>query len=703
MLPPAERALSFAEVETGYSREDLRRETARCLECGCSALFTCDLRRYATEYGADLTTFMGEAVEHPVDRRHPLLVLDPNKCVLCGRCVRICSELVGVAAYGFVKRGFDTVVKPALGDSLLDTECVSCGLCIGTCPTGAIAEKLPLAKSGPWKTNRVESVCPYCSAGCRLGYEVSGTTLVQVSRAGDGTGGNHCKKGRFGYGHVQSAERLRWPLLRVGRELQETSLDEALRYSSMRLKELARRYSGDQVAVFVSPRLTNEEIYLAQKLARVALRTHNVTSLAHLVNRELQAPEVVSTASCAEIRDAQALLVVNTALDEESFAVDIACKQAIRKGARLVYVGPEDNLTSRFAELHLRCLPGGQAFAILGLLKDYAALQPGALDDRPELARAVADLSDEHLEKLSGVARAASREAAALLARTILKVMLFNKDYRGSRRTHDERLFAEAAAAMSCSLLALREKANSQGLLDMGADPRWLPGYVDPGGGEALEKMEKELGVVLGDLSPPGLDVAQLLRDKKIRVAVVLGEDPVGAPGFPQELSDGLLAADFLLVGDLLPHPHRRPRHRGPAAVEHGGDERHHDQRRAPRSATAARGPPRGRDGDLGDPHPAREPARLPVQDEVRVRRGRDRGNPTGGADLGGARPWLRQCGLGRRWLQAAQGSVHRAGGSARPRPHPRARHPGGPLLGLVRQDLREGPPGAARRMRAEI
>jgi len=108
----------------------------------------------------------------------------------------------------------------------------------------------------------------------------------------------------------------------------------------MRLKELSRRYSGDQVAVFVSPRLTNEEIYLAQKLARLALRTHNVTSLAHLVNTELQAADVVSTASYADIGDAQALLVVNTALDEESFAVDIACKQAIRKGARLVYGRP---------------------------------------------------------------------------------------------------------------------------------------------------------------------------------------------------------------------------------------------------------------------------------------------------------------------------------------------------------------------------
>ncbi|HQR29174.1 MAG TPA: FAD-dependent oxidoreductase [Anaeromyxobacteraceae bacterium] len=561
MLAPAERTLSFAEVETGYSREDLHREAARCLECGCTALFTCDLRRYATEYGADLQTFRGEAVEHPVDRRHPLLVLDPNKCVLCGRCVRICRELVGVAAYGFANRGFETVVKPAFGDSLLDTECVSCGLCIGTCPTGAISEKLFLAKPGPWKTGRVESVCPYCSAGCRVGYEVAGTTLVQVSRAAEraggsagdaGTGGNHCRKGRFGYGHVQSAERLRWPLLRVGRELQETSLDEALRYASMRLKELTRRCSGDQMAVFVSPRLTNEEIYLAQKLARLALRTHNVTSLAHLVNPGLQAPDVVSTASYADIADAQALLVVNAALDEESFAVDIACKQAIRKGARLVYVGPENNRTSRFARLHLRCLPGGQAPAVLGLLKDYAALRPGALDALPELARAVDGLSDEQLEGLSGVARAASREAAAILAKSILKVMLFNKDYRGARRAGDERLFAGAARVMGCSLLALREKANAQGLLDMGADPRWLPGYVDPAGGDALEQVEKELGVVLQDLSPAGLDVARLLREKKIKGAIVLGEDPMGVPGFPPDLCEGLLAADFLLVGDLF-------------------------------------------------------------------------------------------------------------------------------------------------------
>ena len=552
-LTPAERTASFAEVELGYTREDLKKESHRCLECGCQALFSCDLRRYATEYGADIQTFMGEAREHKVDRAHPLIELDPNKCILCGRCVRICSEVVGVAAYGFINRGFDTVMRPALGGSLLDTECVSCGLCVGTCPTGAIVEKLPLAKPGPWRTTRVDSVCAYCGVGCRLGYEVYGNTLVHASRSDDGaaTGGNHCRKGRFGYGYVQDAERLRQGMLRAGRELQEEPIDGAIRYAAMRLKELTRRFTADQMAVFVSPRMTNEEIYLAQKLARVVLRTNNVTSFANLVNPWLQAPEVVSTASYEDVADAQALLVVNAALDEESFVADLACKRALRKGGKLVYVGPEDNRTSRFAEVQLRCRPGAQALAVLGLVKESAALVKGGLELRPELERALAGLSEERLAELSGVPREATREAASILARSILKVMVFNKDFRGPRRKDDERLLAAAADALSCSLLALREKANMQGLLDMGADPRFLPGYVGPADQEAVEALEKQWCVVLRDL-PPGGDVAALLREKKLKVAVVLGEDPLGADGFPEDLREGLLAADFLVVGDLF-------------------------------------------------------------------------------------------------------------------------------------------------------
>ena len=210
--------------------------------------------------------------------------------------------------------------------------------------------------------------------------------------------------------------------------------------------------------------------------------------------------------------------------------------------------------------------------------------------------------------------------------------------------------------------------------------------------------MEKELGVVLADLSPPGLDVARLLRDKKIKVAVVLGEDPVGAPGFPQDLRDGLLAADFLLVGDLfltataasatvaLPLS---------SAAETSGTMTN-AERRVQRLQRAV--PPAGGmetweilsrlAGLLGYRFKMKYASAQDVTAEIR------RVVPNwAGLDL--APP----CGPGRGLPRASQGPVRRAGRSGRSRADSRARRPGGPLRGLVRGDLREGPRGAARRL----
>jgi formate dehydrogenase major subunit len=554
LIPLDERRRGFQEVELGYSLEDLRAEAARCLECGCLSLFDCDLQRYATEYGVEVPRFLGEVVRYPLDRSHPFIELDPNKCILCGRCVRMCSEVVGVDAYGFVKRGFVTTVKPALGGSLLETDCVSCGLCIGTCPTGAIAAKLPLAKPGPWNSQVTVSTCHYCSVGCQLEYHHYGDLLTKVGRVerSPHTMGGHCGKGAFGQEYVQAADRLvdAWE----GRgDVQIRDLDGVITRTAARLKELAREGRGEEIAVFVSPRLTNEEAYLAQKLARVGLGTNNVCSLAALVNPSFFEPTVMSTATYHDLAQAEAILVVNSNLDEEHFVVDLLAKRAIRNGGRLVFVGPEENRTTRVAAVHLACRPGAQSWVVAALVRELAAR--GALDPNahPDLAARLRELGTDSLGTASGVSDAALAEAAAVLAEARSRVVVFNKDYRGRRLPGDDRLFAAAARALDAPHLALWEKANMQGLLDMGVHPAWFPGYLYVKNG-GVQAFEKRWGVVLQGVrgfDSPG-ELARALAERRIRVAVVLGEDPLGNEELPEEVREGLRAAEYLVVADVV-------------------------------------------------------------------------------------------------------------------------------------------------------
>ena len=105
-LSPAKRARSFKEVELGFSAGQAQSESARCLECGCSAYFDCDLRRYARISGSTSAVFRRSHAATARYRSHPFIALDANKCIACGRCVRTCSDILQVSALGFVYRGF---------------------------------------------------------------------------------------------------------------------------------------------------------------------------------------------------------------------------------------------------------------------------------------------------------------------------------------------------------------------------------------------------------------------------------------------------------------------------------------------------------------------------------------------------------------------------------------------------------------------
>jgi formate dehydrogenase major subunit len=531
MVPVGDRLKGFSEVEIGYSPDDVLSESNRCLGCGCQALYDCYLRKYATEYHAEVKNFLGEVKEYKLDQSHPLIELDPNKCILCGRCIRICSEVVGINAYGFINRGFNTVVKPALGMSLLDTECVSCGLCVDTCPTGAIEEKSALAKAGPWQTTAAESICQYCGVGCTLSYDVFSGSIVKlgIPHEGTSTDGNHCRKGRFGYNFIQSKDRLKRGRIRNGRGVQNTTIDETVAFTASHLSELRSRYDASQFAVFISPRLSNEEIYLAQKFARTVLRTNNVSSFSGLLNPEFATPEIVSTTTYHDVAAAEAIVIINSDTAEEHFVLDLLVKKALRKGSRLIYIGPRENRVSRVAAVYIPCDDGKQTDIIQQIQHTMAGNQ-GHWHDHDGLIK----------------------QAAGIIGEARTRVLLFNKDYRGLRTQGDNRIIASAASAMGCSILALREKSNMQGLCDMGVSAHFLPGYIPTADRKAVDTVAGIWKSDLRECEPPKHGVTDLLKQQKIKVVVVFGEDPFGHKEMPQPLKDGLMKAEFLVAGDAF-------------------------------------------------------------------------------------------------------------------------------------------------------
>ncbi|GAB6117375.1 NADH-dependent [FeFe] hydrogenase, group A6 [Thermoanaerobacter brockii subsp. lactiethylicus] len=110
-----------------------------CLTCIRNT--NCELQSLSKKLGVDEIRFEGENIKYSIDNASPSIVRDPNKCVLCRRCVSVCSEVQNVFAIGMVNRGFNTMVAPSFGRSLKDSPCISCGQCIVVCPVGAIYEK----------------------------------------------------------------------------------------------------------------------------------------------------------------------------------------------------------------------------------------------------------------------------------------------------------------------------------------------------------------------------------------------------------------------------------------------------------------------------------------------------------------------------------------------------------------------------------
>jgi predicted molibdopterin-dependent oxidoreductase YjgC len=239
----------------------------------CEANGDCRLQDYGYEYGVTGTDIRRPKIVRPEERLSPAIDLDRDRCVVCGRCVRECDEVVGAVALAFVERGVESLIDAPFGKSLLETPCTSCGMCIELCPVGALKSRISLKLEHHWWQRKTETTCNYCSVGCTIKLGSTRNQVYEV-RSDDMLGMNDgvtCVKGRFGQDYINSNNRLSRPLVRRDGRLVPVTWDEALDLVATRLNE-HRGAAG----IVGSPKISNEENYLLQKVARLGMGTNNI-------------------------------------------------------------------------------------------------------------------------------------------------------------------------------------------------------------------------------------------------------------------------------------------------------------------------------------------------------------------------------------------------------------------------------------------
>ena len=283
-LPLPEREKNYKEVEATISQQEAMEEATRCLSCGCQDALECRLRAYADLYQVDDKKIQPWTKrKYPLADQHPLIKVDPNKCITCRKCYFGCTDYQIQNAFELkeVIKGPDggpPSFTPAIND-----RCVSCGLCVGNCPTGALTEQTE-GLPGPWNLKRTKTTCTYCGVGCQVYLETISDKVVRVSGV-DGIAPNYghlCVKGRFGFDFINHPDRLSAPLIKENGSFRQASWDEALDLVAKRFLDIRDQYGSNALAGLTSARATNEENYLMQKMVRGIFKNNNIDHCARL-------------------------------------------------------------------------------------------------------------------------------------------------------------------------------------------------------------------------------------------------------------------------------------------------------------------------------------------------------------------------------------------------------------------------------------
>jgi NADH-quinone oxidoreductase subunit G len=307
------------------------------LDCPvCDRGGECELQEVIFDWGDVEERFTEKKNVAPEKYLSPIVANDPQRCILCKRCTRVCDEWMGEEAIEAGNRGVNTVIG-TYGGWL---GCSQCGNCIEVCPTGTLLDGVYRHETRPWELEQTVSTDVYSSDGMQLSIGSRGGQVHRIvarDRYVNGLNGEFLDiKARFGHGFIDDPGRIKTPMIRYskGGRLIPASWDAAIEFAANGLKE-----AGGSIGVVASPRLTNESIFTLRKFAE---NVDQAGSFAISDPHDL-APifDNLSVPLCThkEIRNAATIVLIGGEPEEEQTFTAKQIRQAVRNGgARFICI-----------------------------------------------------------------------------------------------------------------------------------------------------------------------------------------------------------------------------------------------------------------------------------------------------------------------------------------------------------------------------
>ncbi|KAA0965633.1 formate dehydrogenase subunit alpha [Sporosarcina sp. ANT_H38] len=555
-----------------------------------------------------------KCTQESVDFTHPFYRYDPNQCIACGQCVEVCQNLQVNETLSIDWERDRPIVLWDGGAKINDSSCVGCGHCVTVCPCNALMEKSMLGEAGfmtglkeqilspmielvkevepgysgimaisdaesamrDTRTKKTKTVCTFCGVGCSFEVWTKDRKILKIQPVSDAPVNaiSTCVKGKFGWDFVNSEERITTPLIRKGDSFVEATWEEALDLVALKLGTTKKEHGKEAIGIISSSKITNEENYVIQKLARQVFETNNVDNC----SRYCQSPATDGlfrtvgmggdAGTIKDIAKAGLVIIVGANPAEGHPVLATRVKRAHKlNGQKLIVADLRRNEMADRSDIFISPKQGTDQVWLMAVTKymiDKGWHDQSFIDENvhylDEFKDVLLQYTLDYAEKVCGISKDMLIKTAEMIrdadGTCILWGMGVTQNTGGS----------DTSAAISNLLLAtgnyrrpgagaypLRGHNNVQGACDMGSLPGWLPGYQHVTDDLARQKFEKAYGVKIDN--KPGLDNIQMLHsidDGIMKAMYIVGEDMALVDSNSNYVHDVLSKLEFLVVQDIF-------------------------------------------------------------------------------------------------------------------------------------------------------